>query len=154
MRLPRLSDLARFRVHDILLVSSVYDSFILAEDGELHEVILREFLDLNVRYTPGITHVSTAEEALALAWDKARYNLVIASAYLGDLSAVGLARRMRDAGIDTPVIALAYDMREAGEIASVGDRSLIDRVFLWQGDVRLVPAIVKYVEDRRNVART
>ena len=78
MRLPRLSDLARFRVHDILLVSSVYDSFILAEDGELHEVILREFLDLNVRYTPGITHVSTAEEALALAWDKARYNLVSA----------------------------------------------------------------------------
>src|SRR5262249_7898548 len=26
------------------------------------------------------------------------------------------------------------------------------RVFLWQGDVRLVPAIVKYLEDRRNVA--
>ena len=25
-------------------------------------------------------------------------------------------------------------------------------MFLWQGDVRLVPAIVKYVEDRRNVA--
>ena len=152
MRLPRLSDLARFRVHDILLVSSVYDSFILAEDGELHEVILREFLDLNVRYTPGITHVSTAEEALALAWDKARYNLVIASAYLGDLSAIGLAGRMRDAGIDTPVVALAYDMREAGEIAAASERSPIDRVFLWQGDVRLVPAIVKYVEDRRNVA--
>src|SRR5919197_1775618 len=150
MRLPRLSDLARFRVHDILLVSSVYDSFILAEDGELHEVILREFLDLNVRYTPGITHVSTVEEALALAWDKTRYNLVIASAYLGDLSAVALARRMRAAGIDTPVIALAYDMREADEIAAAGDRSLIDRVFLWQGDVRLVPALVKYIGNRRN----
>ena len=36
MKLPRFSDLARFRVHDILLVSSLYDSFILAEDGELH----------------------------------------------------------------------------------------------------------------------
>src|SRR5438093_1288208 len=49
MRPPRFSDLARFRVHDILLVSSLYDSFILADDGELHEVILKEFLDLNVR---------------------------------------------------------------------------------------------------------
>jgi CheY-like chemotaxis protein len=152
VRLPRLSDLARFRVHDILLVSSVYDSFILAEDGELHEVILREFLDLNVRSTPGVTHVSDGDEALALARDQARYNLVIASAYLGDLSAATLARRMRDAGIETQIVALAYDMREASQIIGAGAGSPIDRVFLWQGDVRLVPAIVKYVEDRRNVA--
>ena len=57
MPAARFSDLARFRVHDILLVSSLYDSFILAEDGELDEVILKEFLDLNIRHTPGITHV-------------------------------------------------------------------------------------------------
>src|SRR6266545_4735596 len=100
MRSPRLSDLARFRIHDVLLVSSVYDSFILAEDGELHEVILREFLDLNVRSTPGITHVSDSDQAVALARDRGRFNLVIASAYLGDLSAVALARRLRDTGIE------------------------------------------------------
>src|SRR5438477_1449593 len=109
MRFPRISDLARFRVHDILLVSSLYDSFILAEDGELQEVILKEFLDLHVRHTPGITHVSTVEEALALAADRSRYNLVIASADIGDTSATMLARRLREAGIDTPVVALAYD---------------------------------------------
>jgi CheY-like chemotaxis protein len=152
MQAPRFSDLARFRVHDILLVSSLYDSFILAEDGELHEVILKEFLDLHVRHTPGITHVSTAREALALAADRTRYNLVIASADIGEMSATALARRLREAGIDTPVIALAYDMREVGQFSPAGEPSPIDRVFLWQGDVRLVPAIVKYVEDRRNVA--
>ena len=117
VRFPRLSDLARFRVHDILLVSSLYDSFILAEDGELHEVILKEFLDLNVRHTPGVTHVSTADEALALARDRARFNLIITSAYLGDLSADRLARRLREHGIETPVVALAYDMREVGRLA-------------------------------------
>jgi CheY-like chemotaxis protein len=115
-------------------------------------VILKEFLDLNVRHTPGITHVSTAADALALAWDRARYNLVIASTYLGDMSADQLARRMREAGLDTPVVALAYDMREVGQFASAGRGSALDRVFLWQGDVRLVPAIVKYIEDRQNVA--
>src|SRR6266536_2559881 len=98
MRFPRFSDLARFRVHDILLVSSLYDSFILAEDGELHEVILREFLDLHVRHTPGITHVSTATEAVALAADHARYNLIIASADIGDMSATMLARQLRETG--------------------------------------------------------
>jgi CheY-like chemotaxis protein len=151
MRLSHFSDLSRFRVHDILLVSSVYDAFILAEDGELHELILKEFLDLNVRYTPGVTHVSDVEEALDLARDRTRYNLVIASAALGDVSATTLAHRMRDAGIDTPVIALAYDMREVAQFVAAPE-SPIERVFLWQGDVRLVPAIVKYLEDRRNVA--
>ncbi len=130
----------------------MYDSFIIAEDGELQEVILKEFLDLNVRHTPGITHVSTAADALAIAGDRARYNLVIASTYLGDTSAEGLAQRMRDAGIDTPVVALAYDMREVAQFAASGRSSALDRTFLWQGDVRLVPAIVKYIEDRQNVA--
>ena len=148
----RLSDLSRFRVHNILLVSSVYDAFILAEDGELHEVILREFLDLNVRSTPGVTHVSDGDQAIELARDESHYNLIIASTYLGDLSAIALATRLRDAGIQTPVVALAYDMREASDIAGAGTGSPIEAVFLWQGDVRLVPAIVKHIEDRRNVA--
>ena len=152
MRLPRFSDLARFRVHDILLVSSLYDSFILAEDGELNEVILKEFLDLNVRHTPGITHVSSAGEAVALAGDPGRYNLVITSSYLGDMPAGALAERLRQSGIETPVVALAYDVREVAELTDAAAPSPLDRVFLWQGDVRLVPAIVKYIEDRRNVA--
>jgi CheY-like chemotaxis protein len=151
MKFPRFSDLARFRVHEILLVSSLYDSFILAEDGELHEVILKEFLDLNVRHTPGITHVSTADEAVALAADPGRYNLIIASSYLGDMSARALADRMRQVGIDTPVVVLAYDVREVAQLLEPRGPSPLDRVFLWQGDVRLVPAIVKYIEDRRNV---
>ncbi len=151
-RLERFSDLARFRVRDILLVSSLYDSFILSEDGELQEVILKEFLDLNVRSTPAITHVSTAGEALALARDRARYDLVIASSYLGEMPATALARQLRQAGLEAPVVALAYDMREVAEIAAAGGPSPLHRVFLWEGDVRLVPAIVKSVEDRSNVA--
>ncbi len=68
------------------------------------------------------------------------------------MSAEGLAERLREAGLDTPVVALAYDMREVGHFTGAGGSSALDRVFLWQGDVRLVPAIVKYIEDRQNVA--
>src|SRR5262245_2127609 len=153
-RLPRFSDLARFRVRDILLVSSLYDSFILAEDGELQEVILKEFLDLNVRSTPQVTHASSAEEALALTRERSGYDLVITSTYLGDMPATSLARKLRETGLEAPVVALAYDMREVQEMSDFagGGSSPLDRVFLWQGDVRLVPAIVKSVEDRANVA--
>ena len=133
-----------------MLASSLYDSFILAEPGELHQVILKEFLELNVRHTPGIVHAPTAEQALALARDPARFNLLIASAFLGDTSAATLASEIRAAGIDTPVVALAFDLYDVARLGNAAD-SLLDRIFLWQGDVRLVPAIVKYIEDRRNV---
>ena len=104
-----------------------------------------------MRHTPGITHVSTVDGALELALDRTRFNLIIASASVGEVTANTLARRLREAGIDTPVVALAYDMREVAQFTA-GAGSPIERVFLWQGDVRLVPAIVKYVDDRRNVA--
>ena len=53
-----------FRVQNILLVSSLYDSFILREDGRLSELLLGESLELNLQQIPGITHVTSAAEAL------------------------------------------------------------------------------------------
>src|SRR4030088_2660171 len=89
------------RVQDILLVSSLYDSFILAEDGQLNERILSESLELNLRHVPGITRVSTGEEAIARAREEPRFNLVITSLHVGDMDASGLARRLKDAGLKT-----------------------------------------------------
>ena len=37
-----------FRVQDILLVSSLYDSFTLQEDGRLNELIAGEFLEQEI----------------------------------------------------------------------------------------------------------
>jgi len=85
----------RFRVQDILLVTSHYDSFILSEDGKLQELILGEFLDLNLRHAPGLTQVSSGREALLLANDVHRYNLILASPHVGDMSILELARRVR-----------------------------------------------------------
>jgi CheY-like chemotaxis protein len=144
-------DLMRFRVQNILLVTSHYDSFILSEDGKLQELILGEFLDLNLRHAPGLTQVSSGAEALVLAKDVQRYNLIVASPHVGDMSILELARRARQAGLDTPVILLAYDNRELTDFVSKHDVSDLERIFLWQGDVQLLVAIVKYLEDKENV---
>src|SRR5262249_37235450 len=103
-------DLAKFRVQEILLVSSLYDSFTLAEDGQLNELGLSEFLDLTLRHPPTLTRVSTGAEALARASD-GRYDLVLSSLHVSDMDALTLARRLRGAGRDTPIAVLAYDAR-------------------------------------------
>src|SRR5512140_642992 len=87
-RFAGFQDLAQHRVENILLVSSLYDSFILAEDGQLGERILGEFLDLSFRHSPGITRVSSGGEALRLAAEERRFNLVISSMHVGDMDAL------------------------------------------------------------------
>src|SRR6185436_14232003 len=95
------------------LVASPYDSFILEEDGQIYELILTEFLDLDLRQTPGIRRVSSGAEALALAREQSRYNLIITTTHVGDMSAVELARLAKGgAGRPIPVVLLAYDHRE------------------------------------------
>ncbi len=140
-----------FRVQDILLVSSLYDSFTLQEDGRLNELIAGEFLELSFQQTPGLTHVSTGEEAIALARAQSRFNLIITALRPGDMDAVELAQRVRAEGIDVPVVALAYDNQERKQFTQGRELTGIERVWLWQGDARILVAIVKSVEDRRNV---
>ncbi|MBW7933860.1 MAG: histidine kinase [Gemmatimonadaceae bacterium] len=141
-----------YRVQDILLVSSLYDAFTLQEDGRLNELVMREFVDLDAHHTPHITHVSSGAEAIAKATAQRQFNLVITTINPGDMDATELARRLADAGLDVPVLVLAYDHREFKDFESRADLSRIERCFMWQGDARILLAMVNYVEDQRNVA--
>jgi CheY-like chemotaxis protein len=142
--------LMRYRILDILLVATPYESFVLEEAGELSERMLGEFRELEVQYVPGLTGVSSGEEALALAKSQRRFNLIVATPQLGDMNAVELARRVREAELDVPVVVLARDRRELSDLAARHGLEGIERAFLWQGDARVLVAIVKSVEDRRN----
>lgn len=143
-------NLMPFRVQDILLVSSLYDSFILREDGRLNELLIGESLELNLQEIPGLTHVSSGAEALK-RWEP-RYNLIVTNLEVGDMNAAELAHRVKESGLGVPVVVLAYDYREVERFVQQNPVTDIERIFLWQGNIRILISIVKYVEDKRNVA--
>ena len=62
-------DLMPHRIHEILLVASPYDAFIL-EDGHLTEQILTEYIGMNFNYAPRVTEVSTGQEAIKIITKK------------------------------------------------------------------------------------
>ena len=144
-------NLMPFRVQDILLVSSLYDSFILREDGRLNELLIGESLELEQQQIPGITHVSTGAEALKLARSQPRFNLIVANLEVEDMDAAQLAREVKAAGLDVPVVVLAYDYREIKNFVARHPVTDLEQIFLWQGNVRILISIVKYIEDKRNV---
>ena len=110
-RFEGFENLMPFKVQNILLVSSLYDSFILREDGRLNELLIDESLDLNLQQIPGITHVSSCAEAAALARSQPQFNLIVTNLAVGDMNAAQLAREVKQAGLDVPVVVLAYDYR-------------------------------------------
>lgn len=149
-RFEGFENLMPFRVQDILLVSSPYDSFILREDGRLNELLIRESLDLNLPQIPGITHVSGFQEALELARSQSRFNLIVTNLSVGESNAAELAKEVKRQGLDVPVVVLAYDYREIKDFVARHPVTDIDRIFLWQGNARMLIALVKYIEDKRN----
>src|SRR5208337_1069857 len=149
-RFEGFENLMPFKVHNILLVSSLYDSFILREDGRLNELLIDQSLDLSPQQIPGITHVSSCAEAAALARSQ-QFNLIVTNLAVGDMDAAQLARKVKQAGLDIPVVVLAYDYREIKNFVARNPVTDIERIFLWQGNARILFAIVKSIEDQRNV---
>ena len=57
------STLMRKRIYNVLLVSSVYDAFMLEEDGRIDEQIFYEYMSLNLRFPPRFLNATSKEEA-------------------------------------------------------------------------------------------
>ncbi|MEM9291619.1 MAG: PEP/pyruvate-binding domain-containing protein [Acidobacteriota bacterium] len=149
-RFFRHQTLTPFRVRDVLLVASLYDRFILEEDGRFADKTLEGFAQLELSSPPDFTHVTSAREALDRL-SKGRYDLVLATPHCGDMTPRELAWNMPPSPNQPPVAMLAYDEATASEQSQRPRSDGLDQVFLWNGDPRLGLALVKAVEDSRNV---
>ncbi len=142
-------DLMPHRIHEILLVASPYDSFILEEDGHLTEQILTEYIGMNFNYAPRVTRVSTGQEALKTMTEK-KYDLVIVMLRIEDQDPISLGTSIKEKYPKKPVILLVFDETELKQLPETITPKSINRVFIWSGDAGVFPAIIKYVEDRKN----
>jgi CheY-like chemotaxis protein len=150
-RIQNFQKLMRHKVRDILLVSSLYDQYLFEEDGRLYELIRQEFQVLNLSHPPELTHVSSGREAIEMMKSGEEFDLIITTLHIEDMHVVKFARTVRDEGFATPVALLAYDNKERKELATNYDLSVFENIFLWQGDYRLLIAIIKQLEDKLNV---
>ena len=150
-RFQGFQNLMRLRVRDILLVSSLYDLYLFEEDGRLYELIRNEYQGFNLSHSPELTRVSNGKDAIALAKEERRFDLIITTLHIDDMHAIDFAKMVKSSGLNIPIVLLAYDNRELKYLLLHHDTSVFDRIFIWQGDFRIIIAIVKSFEDRLNV---
>ncbi len=150
-RFQSFQNLMTLRIRDILLVSSLYDSYIFEEDGRLYDLIRSEYQGLNLSHSPELTRVSSGKEALRFAEEDRRFDLIVTTMHIEDMHPLEFARHARSAGVRIPIVLLAFDNRELADLIARHDTSDFDRIFIWQGDYRLIIAMVNHLEDKMNV---
>lgn len=150
-RFKGFQNLMRLRIRDILLVSSLYDLYLFEEDGRLYELIRHEYLGLQLSHSPELTRVSTSKEALKLAGEERRFDLIITTLHIEDMTAVKFAKLIKSKKIKIPIVLLAYDNIELKNLLVSEQLKIFDKVFVWQGDYRIIIGIIKYLEDKMNL---
>ena len=145
-------DLMLHRIHEILLVASPYDAFILEEDGRLTQQILYEYLGMNLSYAPRVWHAKNATTGLRMLSDRS-YDLVIVMMRISDMDPITFGEKVKSNYPDKPVILLAFDESEITTLPYDRMKKTIDQVYIWSGNANVFPAIIKNIEDRMNLKR-
>ncbi|OGR50418.1 MAG: hypothetical protein A2049_03035 [Elusimicrobia bacterium GWA2_62_23] len=135
------------RIKNVLMVASLYDSFLLADDDRLNEALFGELPDSG-RGTPKITRVATAEKAIEKL-KRGNYDLVIAMIQVGETDMADFFRGLKEGRPDLPVVLLSFNVQDIKNVLDEA-RALADGICLWSGDTRIFSAIINIIEDARN----
>ncbi len=142
-------DLMQRRIFNVLLVASPYDAFMMEEDGRVEEQLYFEYVALNLSSPPRVTRVSRPSEALDLLAVK-RFDLIIMMPGI-DLSETFVgAKEIKSRYPDVPIIVLTPFSKEVSRRLAKEDLTAVDYVFSWLGNVDLLLAIIKLLEDKMN----
>lgn len=143
-------DLMKFRVSEILIVTTLYDAYILEEEDRLTEHIFGEYYKLNLSSAPRITSASNGEEALELLAAR-KFDLVILTLRIGNMTPFELVRRIKEFYPQLPVFLLLHDNNDIHLLGDRRETLEFEKIFVWNRDSKIFLAIIKYVEDKINV---
>lgn len=149
LRDTAFQNLMQKRVYNVLLIASPYDAFMMEEDGRVEEQLYFEYTSLNLSSPPRVAQVRSFEEAYESLEAKA-YDLIIA------MPGVDIGEPFREAKVikkkypNIPVVVLTPFSHEVSRRLAKEDFSGVDYVFSWLGNVELLLAIIKLMEDKLN----
>ncbi|MDE7343176.1 MAG: phosphoenolpyruvate synthase [Muribaculaceae bacterium] len=142
-------NLMQKRIFNVLLIATPYDAFMMEEDGRVDEQIYFEYVGLNLSSPPRFTKVATYTEARRQLEDN-DFDLIIAMPGVDISETFREARQLDALYPDIPFVVLTPFSKEVRRRIANEDLRGVDYVFSWLGNVDLILAIIKLIEDRMN----
>ena len=144
-------ELMAYKVADILLVSSPYDAFIMEEEGRLSNRVINEFKGLNLSKPPKLTFASSVTQAFEFLEQKS-FDLVLAIPGLAGTDVYAFGRQVKQRYAHIPFYLLFHNTCDINQCTNADRQAIIDRTYIWSGNADLLLAIIKNLEDEKNVA--
>ncbi len=140
------------KVKEVLLIATLYDSYSIVREGQFSDKIFGEYLQLNLYAAPRFTSVNSKEEALQ-ALGRFDFDLIIVMAGVDKKTPVETARELRNARPRIPLLLLVNNNADLRYFQAEWKKlDFIDRIFVWNGNSNVFIAMIKYIEDIKNVA--
>ena len=142
-------NLMQKRVFNVLLIASPYDAFMMEEDGRVEEQLFFEYVALNLSSPPRVTQANNFASAMERLSEK-HFDLIIAIPCVDISETFANAKVIKELYPDIPFVVLTPFSREVSRRLANEDFSGVDYVFSWLGNVDLLLAIIKLLEDKLN----
>ena len=149
LRDTAFQNLMQRRIYNVLLIASPYDAFMMEEDGRIEEQLYFEYTSLNLSSPPRVAQASSYEDAYEQLTTKS-FDLIIAMPGNDIGQTFREAKTIKQLHPDIPFIVLTPFSREVSRRLANEDFSGVDYVFSWLGNVDLLLAIIKLMEDKMN----
>lgn len=144
-------ELMPFKVKEVLLIATLYDSYSIVREGQFSDKIRGEYLQLNLYAAPRFTSVHSHEEALA-ELENREFDIIIIMAGVDKDIPVQIARDLHLMRPEIPLLFLVNNNADLRYFQVEGQKlDFVDRVFVWNGNSNIFIAMIKYVEDKRNI---
>ena len=149
LRDTAFQNLMQRRIHNVLLIASPYDAFMMEEDGRVEEQLYFEYTSLNLSSPPRVNQASSYSEAYECLSNK-HYDLIIAMPGMDIGETFREAKNIKEKYPGIPFVVLTPFSKEVSRRLANEDFSGVDYVFSWLGNVDLLLAIIKLLEDKMN----
>lgn len=142
-------DMMPFKVKEILLVSHLYDAYLIEGDGKFSETILSDYANLNLTTLPRITGISFNEDVFSILGNR-RVDLVVLMVGLDKNTPLKLAHKIKKNNPEIPLFILLNDKSYLDIFVREQHLGNVDMVFMWNGESRIFFAMIEYLEDKMN----
>ena len=141
------------KVKEVLLYATLYDAYSIEREGQFSDKIFGEYLQLNLYAAPRFTSVNTPEDVVPTI-NLRHFDLIIIMAGVDKEMPIKVAELIHHNKPRIPILLLVNNNNDVGYFKRAASLvPAIDRVFVWNGNSNVFIAMIKYIEDKRNVSR-
>ena len=147
-------ELMPLKVKEILIISSLYDSFNIQREWQFSDDIVGTYLQLRLFSAPRYTNASNVDDAIKKLNSK-NFDIIIIMSGFDKNFALNICKEIKNEKFHIPILLLLNNKsllsRYKNIIEENKEKKLFDRAFIWNGNSTLFFAMIKYIEDKKNI---